>query len=134
MPSRPQVVLAGCLLTFVLFAKFVFFPGTISNGVGAKFALPKPEPWTFVPAKHANIHSLSRSQCAASFPGLYDKIDIAVSQRERGNSLISYDDVQIAPGRCMLQVLIYENEVWKSISFTRFVCLLCRLALHHRSG
>lgn len=133
MVSRAQVVLAGCLITLVLFARFVFFPGAPSEDPGAGSIASDLKKWTFVPAKHANVHSLSRSQCSASFPGLYDRVDIAVSQRERGRKLISYDEVQIAPGRCMLQLLIYENEVRQCPTLRCNTCLYLILALYHRS-
>ncbi|KAK5093957.1 hypothetical protein LTR70_004483 [Exophiala xenobiotica] len=110
MISRPLTVTVGCLLAFVLFARFAFFPTATSpdaQGVPAEL-----NPWTFVPAQHAKLHSLSPSQCTASFPGLYDRILATAGQRTVENGLITYDEVRIASGRCMLQVLVYEGELY----------------------
>src|SRR4051794_35598985 len=51
------------------------------------------------------------SQCSAAFPRLHDRIDAAVGQNEHDNSPVTHDEIRIAPGRCMLKVLIYDDEV-----------------------
>ena len=108
MPSRALIAIVACLFGFVLFARFAFIPSAQPRAVDVV------EPWTFTPAKHANLHSLSFSQCDASFPGLYNRISNTASQRLHGDGLITHDEVRITSGRCMLQVLVYESEVSSS--------------------
>ncbi|KAF2757405.1 hypothetical protein EJ05DRAFT_388799 [Pseudovirgaria hyperparasitica] len=59
---------------------------------------------------HANDHSFSSEQCDAAFPELYDPITAAV--RRRNGSRIRLEDIAINEGRCMLRILVYDNEVF----------------------
>ena len=90
-------------------AKFAFLPLAASGGL--KLAPTDPKAWTFVPAEHSNIHSLSQAQCSSAFPELYDQLLDTATRRYNTKGPIRYDEVKIAPGRCMLQVLLYEGEV-----------------------
>lgn len=65
--------------------------------------------WDFDADVHANVHTLSPEQCDIAFPKLYHSLDRAVSRRQ-GRKVHS-QDIEIAEGRCMLRVLIYDGEV-----------------------
>lgn len=68
-----------------------------------------PDRWSFNADVHANIHTLNQGQCDAAFPKLYDSLDQAVTRRQ--GRKVHFQDIEIAEGRCMLRVMIYQGEV-----------------------
>ncbi|KAF2198908.1 hypothetical protein GQ43DRAFT_138441 [Delitschia confertaspora ATCC 74209] len=76
---------------------------------------PRPPPpphgrWTFDPDHHANVHTLSQEQCDIAFPELYHSPKESV--KLRGNRRIMPRELEIAPGRCMMRLLIYDRELF----------------------
>lgn len=71
-----------------------------------------PSDWTFETDAHANVHTLSHEQCDIAFPELYEGLDKAVARR--GGRKVHIQDIEIAQGRCMLRVMIYQGEVCAS--------------------
>jgi protein glucosyltransferase len=65
--------------------------------------------WQFDADVHANIHTLPHEQCDSAFPELYHSLDNAVSRRS--GRKVHIQDIEIAEGRCMLRVMIYQGEV-----------------------
>ena len=65
--------------------------------------------WRFDADVHANVHTLDHEQCDSAFPKLYHSLDKSVS-RHRGRK-VHIQDIEIAEGRCMLRVMIYQGEV-----------------------
>jgi hypothetical protein len=65
--------------------------------------------WVFNADVHANIHTLASEQCDSAFPELYHSLDNAVSRR--AGRKVHIQDIEIAEGRCMLRVMIYQGEV-----------------------
>lgn len=73
------------------------------------YNLYPPANWDFDADVHANVHTFSHEQCDSAFPKLYHSLDQAVSHR-RGRK-VHIQDIEIAEGRCMLRVMIYQGEV-----------------------
>ncbi|OAK99855.1 hypothetical protein IQ06DRAFT_326578 [Phaeosphaeriaceae sp. SRC1lsM3a] len=69
-----------------------------------------PSDWTFETDAHANVHTLSHEQCDIAFPELYDGLDKAVARR--AGRKVHIQDIEIAQGRCMLRVMIYQGELF----------------------
>jgi hypothetical protein len=97
------------------------------------YASYTPSDWTFETDIHANIHTLSHEQCDLAFPELYESLDKAVSRR--AGRKVHIQDIEIAEGRCMLRVMIYQGEVCKPRTMaslrrvlTRNSCLWSTLA------
>lgn len=72
-----------------------------------------PSNWVFDADMHANVHTLSHEQCDSAFPKLYHGLDKAVSRR--AGRKVHIQDIEIAEGRCMLRVMIYQGEVCISL-------------------
>lgn len=77
-----------------------------------------PSSWQFDPDLHANVHTLSNEQCDIAFPKLYRGLHEAV-QRRKGKK-VEVKDIEIAEGRCMLRVMIYDGEVGRNPSIAHF--------------
>jgi protein glucosyltransferase len=73
------------------------------------YNLDLPGTWDFDADVHANVHTLSHEQCDSAFPKLYHSLDNAVNQRQ--GRKVHIQDIEIAEGRCMLRVMIYQGEV-----------------------
>jgi protein glucosyltransferase len=69
----------------------------------------EPRSWNFNADLHANIHTFSHEQCDISFPKLYHSLDQAVARRQ--GRKVHIQDIEIAEGRCMLRLMIYQGEV-----------------------
>lgn len=65
--------------------------------------------WAFDADVHANVHTLSHEQCDTAFPKLYHSLDRSVTRR--AGRKVHIQDIEIAEGRCMLRVMIYQGEV-----------------------
>jgi EGF-domain serine glucosyl/xylosyltransferase len=65
--------------------------------------------WHFNADEHANIHTLSQDQCNVAFPKAYYSLDKSVSRRQ--GRKVHVQDIEIAKGRCMFRVMVYEGEV-----------------------
>ena len=68
-----------------------------------------PSTWQFNADVHANVHTFSNEQCDLAFPKLYHSLDESV--KRRGSRKVHSKDIEIADGRCMLRLMIYEGEV-----------------------
>jgi protein glucosyltransferase len=68
-----------------------------------------PSDWQFDADVHSNVHTLGHEQCDSAFPELYHSLDKAVSRR--AGRKVHIQDIEIAEGRCMLRVMIYQGEV-----------------------
>jgi hypothetical protein len=80
-----------------------------------------PSDWVFETDVHANVHTLAHEQCDSAFPELYYSLDKAVSRR--GGRKVHIQDIEIAEGRCMLRVMIYQGEVCLS----QQICIFSRI-------
>jgi hypothetical protein len=69
-----------------------------------------PSEWHFDADVHANVHTFSHEQCDLAFPKLYHSLDKAVSRRQ--GRKVHIQDIEIAEGRCMLRVMIYQGELF----------------------
>jgi protein glucosyltransferase len=90
-----------------------------SSGTYTSFA---PSDWAFETDVHANVHTLGHEQCDSAFPELYYSLDKAVSRR--GGRKVHIQDIEIAEGRCMLRVMIYQGEVCSSWRFRAVLTIL----------
>jgi protein glucosyltransferase len=84
------------------------------------YASYTPSDWLFETDVHANIHTLSHEQCDLAFPELYESLDKAVA-RKAGRK-VHIQDIEIAEGRCMLRVMIYQGEVRANPTPLRWTC------------
>lgn len=88
------------------------------------------EHFNFDPDVHGNTHTLNHEQCDAAFPQLYQSLDQAVSRRQ--GRKVHIQDIEIAEGRCMLRVMIYQGEVRSSnrllasYMLTHIVAIRCK--------
>jgi hypothetical protein len=76
---------------------------------GNSYAVQGPMNWVFDADVHANVHTLSHEQCDAAFPKLYHSLEKSVSRR--AGRKVHIQDIEIAEGRCMMRVMIYQGEV-----------------------
>ncbi|KAF2714065.1 hypothetical protein K504DRAFT_371475 [Pleomassaria siparia CBS 279.74] len=66
--------------------------------------------WSFDADLHSNVHTLSNEKCDAAFPKLYYSLDKAA--KRRNGRKVHVQDIEIAKGRCMLRVMIYQGELF----------------------
>jgi hypothetical protein len=76
---------------------------------GNNYAVQGPLNWAFDADVHANVHTLSHEQCDAAFPKLYHSLEKSVARR--AGRKVHIQDIEIAEGRCMMRVMIYQGEV-----------------------
>ena len=79
------------------------------SGSGSSNSISSSSSWAYQFSRDADNHALSKDQCDLAFPKLYKDIDSAAAARK--DNRIQLHELDVPPDKCLVRVLIYNNEV-----------------------